>query len=157
MARKTRPMKSMRGELFRSIDQQITENKMLRDEIRREIAKCFKMLKRNGSGELHGIDYSMDKVMSGSKNMDFFTAIQKIDGLQANLNRVLEEINELRKKRKRLVNMYKKDDDIEARVFYFREILKYSQEMTAIQVGYSVRQIQRIEKKIREDAWKEVQ
>ena len=106
MARKTRPMKSMRGELFRSIDQQITENKMLRDEIRREIAKCFKMLKRNGSGELHGIEYSMDKVMSGSKNMDFFTAIQKIDGLQANLNRVLEEINELRKKRKRLGKRY---------------------------------------------------
>ena len=47
--------------------------------------------------------------------------------------------------------MYKKEDDIEARVFYYREILKYSQEMTAIQVGYSVRQIQRIEKKIKEE------
>lgn len=151
MERKSRPMKSMRGDLFRSIDQRIMENEMLRDEIRRELAQCFKMLKSNGLAELHAIDYSKDKVMSSSKNIDFCTAIQKIDGLQTNLNRVLDEIKELRKKRKRLVNMYKKNDDIEARVFYYREILKYSQEMTAIQVGYSVRQIQRIEKKIREE------
>lgn len=151
MERKSRPLKSMRGDLFRSIDQRIMENEMLRDEIRRELAQCFKMLKRNGLGELHAIDYSKDKVMSSSKNIDFCTAIQKIDGLQINLNRVLDEIRELRKKRKRLVNMYKKDNDIEARVFYYREILKYSQEMTAIQVGYSVRQIQRIEKKIKEE------
>ena len=64
---------------------------------------------------------------------------------------VLDEIEDLREKRKRLINIYKNDEDVEAQVFYCREILKYSQELTAMQIGYSVRQVQRIEKRIREE------
>ena len=67
------------------------------------------------------------------------------------MNRVLDEIEDLREKRKRLINIYKNDEDVEAQVFYCREILKYSQELTAMQIGYSVRQVQRIEKRIREE------
>lgn len=151
MSRKARPMKSMRGDIFRTIDQRISENEMMRDEIQRELEKYVKMLQKNGFGELSGIDYSRDKVLSSSKNMDFYTTIQRIEGLQVNLARVLEEIKGLKKKKKRLVDMYKKKNDVEARVFYYREILKYSQEMTASMIGYSVRQIQRIEKKIKKE------
>lgn len=148
--RKARAMETSKGAYFRMIDLKIKDAEITRDEIRRELRQYINKLKSNGSGELRGIDYSKDKVLSSSKNVDFCTAVQKIDGLQLNLNRVLDEIEDLREKRKRLINIYKNDEDIEAQVFYCREILKYSQELTATQIGYSVRQVQRIEKRIRE-------
>ena len=151
MTRKARPLETAKGAYFRAIDLRITEAEITRDEIRRELRQYINNLKSNGSGDLRGLDYSKDKVLSSSKNVDFCTAIQKIDGLQHNLNRVLDEIDELKDKRKRLLSIYEKDETIEAQVFYCREILKYSQELTATQIGYSVRQVQRIEKRIREE------
>ena len=100
MTRKARPLETAKGAYFRAIDLRITEAEITRDEIRRELRQYINNLKSNGSGDLRGLDYSKDKVLSSSKNVDFCTAIQKIDGLQLNLNRVLDEIDELKDKRK---------------------------------------------------------
>lgn len=152
MARKSRPLKSQKGDLFREIDQRIMEHELMKDEISQEIRRYMMMLQRNDGGNIRGIDYSKDKVVGGSMRVDFQTAIQKIDGLQANLNNVIDMISELKEKREKLVEIYRRDQtSIEAKVFYYREILQYSQEMTAVRIGYSVRQIQRIEKKIKEE------
>lgn len=149
MNRKSRPLKSTRGDLLRSIDQRISEYEFMKEDIRKEIQRYMKMCMKNDGG-ISGIDYSIEKVVSGSSRVDFQTAIQRIAGLQTNLNRVLDEIKVLRKKKKKLIEIYKRDQTLEAKVFFYREILEYSQEMTAAAVGYSVRQIQRIEKKLKE-------
>lgn len=152
LKRKSRPLKSPKGDLFREIDQRIMEYELMKEEISQEIRRYMMMLQKNDGGDIRGIDYSKDKVTGGSMRVDFHTAIQKIDGLQANLNNVIDIISELKKKRKKLVEIYQRDSTtIEAKVFYYREILQYSQEMTAVKIGYSVRQIQRIEKKIKEE------
>lgn len=148
MNRKSRPLKSDRGDLLRSIDQRISEYEFMKEDISKEIQRYIKMCMSNDAG-ISGIDYSRDKVISGSARVDFQTAIQRIDGLQANLNRISDEIRVLKRKRNKLIEIYQRDQTVEAKVFYYREVLEYSQEMTAAVVGYSVRQIQRIEKKLR--------
>ncbi len=152
MKRQSRPLRSSKGDFFRAIDLRIMEYELMREEISKEIRRYIMSLQKNHDGELRSIDYTVDKVVSGSKYLDFLTAIHKIEGLQTNLNQVLKKISELKRKKKKLIEIYKQDETIEAKVFYYREILQYSQEMTAMQVGYSVRQIQRIEKKLKEIA-----
>lgn len=149
MNRKSRPLKSDRGDLLRSIDQRIYENELIKEDISEEIQRYIKMCLKNDA-KLSGIDYSRDKILGGSVRVDFQTAIQRIDSLKANLNKVLEENRMLKRKKKKLIEIYQRDQTVEAKVFFYREILEYSQEMTAAVVGYSVRQIQRIEKKLRE-------
>lgn len=151
MNRKSRPLKSDRGDLLRSIDQRISEYEFMKEDIREEIQRYMNMCLRNDA-EMSGIDYSKDKVINGSARVDFQTAIQRIDNLQSNLNKVLDEIRVLKRKKRRLIKIYQRDQTVEAKVFFYREVLEYSQEMTAAVVGYSVRQIQRIEKKLRKQA-----
>ncbi len=65
--RKARAMETSKGAYFRMIDLKINDAEITRDEIRRELRQYINKLKTNGSGELRGIDYSKDKVLSSSK------------------------------------------------------------------------------------------
>lgn len=150
--RQTKPLNTKSGELMRTISQLLQEKELMRDEISEQIQRYFHMCMQNGfniSG-ISGIDYTKDRVLGSSYKMEFYDIISKIDALQSNLNKILAEIEELKEKRNRLLSLYKNDERLEARVFYYREIMRYSQERTAAKIGYSVRQVQRIEKKIRE-------
>lgn len=150
--RQIKPLNTKFGELMRTISQLLQEKELMRDEISEQIQRYFNMCKQNGfsiSG-ISGIDYTKDKVLGSSYKMEFCDIISKIDALQSNLNKVLTEIEELKEKRKRILILYKNDESLEAKVFYYREIMRYSQERTAAKIEYSVRQVQRIEKKIRE-------
>lgn len=149
MGRKSRPLKTGQGEFIKSIEQRIREKEYIKKEIKKEIEKYLSVCCEN-NGTLKGINYSYDRVKGGAGQQDFVTIVNKIDGLRANLNKINEELTELKEKKKKLEKMYGKANDIETRIFYFREILEYSQKMTAVKVGYSIRQVQRIEKKIKE-------
>lgn len=142
-------LNTAKGELIRSIDQLVEEQELIKEEINNEIKRYMKMCTSN-NGSLSGIDYSKDKIKGGTYLIDFHTALQRIDALQLNLNNVLNQIDELKKKRKKIISIYKNDQSMEAKVFFYREVMGYSQAMTAIKLGYSTRQIQRIEKKMRE-------
>lgn len=147
--RQIKPLNTKFGELMRTISQLLQEKELMRDEISKQIQRYFNMCKQNGYS-MSGIDYAKDKVLGSSFKMEFCDIISKIDALQSNLNKVLTEIEELKEKRRRILILYKNDESREAKVFYYREIMRYSQERTAAKIGYSVRQVQRIEKKIRE-------
>ncbi len=149
MGRKGRPLKTGYGEFIKSIEQRIQEKVYIKKEIEKEIQKYLNSCCHNNR-TIKGINYSTDKVKGGAGQQDFVSIVNKIDGLRANLNKINKELAELKGKRKKLQKIYKETNDIEAKVFYYREILEYSQTITAIKVGYSVRQVQRIEKKMKE-------
>lgn len=149
MSGKTKPLKTGQGELLKSINVQITDLIEVRNEIKEEISRYWKLCHQN-SNEMTGIDYSKDKVMGGTLRLCFSDAISRIDGLQKNLERIQDTITDLEEKRKKLVEIYKKDNSIFGKVFYYREVVELSQEKTAKKLGYSVRQIQRIEGKLKE-------
>jgi hypothetical protein len=144
----SRKLRTKEGEIFRELDRKIVEQELIRDEIKREM----KLYLRHSSGApagMSGIDYEGVRVQGGSWQISIDEALQKIDALQKNLNIVLEELTRLKRTKIRLERIFKKSSDVEKRILYYREIKGYSQESTARKLDYSVRQIQRIEAKMR--------
>lgn len=148
MQRKTRPPQTVLGELIKSIDDQIADLTEMCNEIEEEIRRYWEICQQDNHG-ITGIDYSKDKISGGSLCLCFSDAISRINGLQNNLERIQDNIKELRAKQKKLMTIYKKDDSVMGKVFFCREINKLSQEKTAEKLGYSVRHIQRIERSLK--------
>lgn len=141
-------------EYVMQIEQEIEELSLQIEQIRKEIEKYLKMGNVFGiPSSMTGIDYARDKVQS-SGMMAFGDVIRKI-GEQENILRPhLEKLKTLRKIQFMFLNL-PNQDTIEAEVCYLRFVKKYTQRKTAEQLGYSERQIQRIEKKLRERAMRE--
>lgn len=145
----SRPPQTSKGALLRSIDRKILELSVLQDEIERELDRVMKGLTPQ---TMTGTDYSAEKVVSGSKRVDFIATVRAMDGLRTNLDKTHGELLALKRKKEKIVKIYANNAnnaDVEAQIFYYREILGYTQHMTATKVGYSERQIQRIEKKMK--------
>lgn len=148
MSEKIKPLKTGQGELIKSIDDQITNLVEMRDEIKGEIGRYWRLCQQD-IGAITGIDYSKDKISSGSLCLGFGDVVSRINGLQKNLEKIQDNIKELRAKRKKLIMIYEKDTTTTGKVFFFREVSGLSQEKTAEKLGYSVRQIQRIERNLK--------
>ena len=148
MSGKTKPLKTGQGELIKSIDSQIAEQQTMCNEIRKEIQRYWESCNQ-GTDSMTETDYTKDKVVGGPFRLCFGDAVSRINGLQNNLDKIQDTITDLRTKRMALIKIYKKDTSIMGKVFYYREVAELSQEKTAEKLGYSVRQIQRIEKNLR--------
>lgn len=148
MSGKIKPLKTGQGELIKSIDDQITDLVKMCDEIKGEIARYWRICEQE-TGGITGIDYSKDKISGGSLRLCFGDVISRINGLQKNLEKIQNNIKELRAKRKKLIMIYEKDTTTTGKVFFYREVSGLSQEKTAEKLGYSVRQIQRIERNLK--------
>lgn len=143
-------MKTIKGFYFRHIDDEIEEKNMLISEITRERERLWKSCQELQGGNLAGVDYSAVRVQGSGYHPGLIDVLAKIDGLDANLRKVIQERQELEEKRKKLLALYEAGDSVESQIFYLREVRGYTQERTAKTVGYSVRQVQRIEKKLKE-------
>ena len=101
---------------------------------------------------LKGIDYSKEKVSCSNITLSFGEAMMMYDGLTENINRLEQERNKIDKEIKSFRKKYKpgKKSSDENDVFYYREIIGLSQTVTSKRMGCSVRNVQRIEKKIKE-------
>ncbi len=147
--KRARPIRTVHGGYLRLIDQRIKELGFLIEDIRREKARYLRACQAvHGPGGMKGVDYSQTRVSGGGLRLEFADAMLRIDGCTANMNKLIEERDGLKKQRKNLVELYRKDKSLEAQVFYLREVLGYTQEQAAAKIGYSVRQLQRIEKRM---------
>lgn len=150
MSGKIKPLKTGQGELIKSIDDQITSLVEMRDEIEGEMGRYWRLCQQDKDiGEITGIDYSKVKISNGSLRLGFGDVVSRINGLQKNLEKIQDNIKELRTKRKKLIMIYEKDTTTTGKVFFCREVSGLSQEKTAEKLGYSVRQIQRIERNLK--------
>ena len=143
-------MKTIKGFYFRYIDDEIEEKNMLISEITRDRERLWKSCQELQGGNLAGVDYSAVRVQGSGYHPGLIDVLAKIDGLDANLRKVIQERQELEEKREKLLALYEAGDSVESQIFYLREVRGYTQERTAKTVGYSVRQVQRIEKKLKE-------
>lgn len=148
MSGKIKPLKTGQGELIRSIDDQITNLVEMRNEIKGEIGRYWRSCHQDIEA-ISGIDYSKDKISSGSLRLAFGDVVSRINRLQKNLEKIQDNIKELKAKRKKLIMIYEKDTTTTGKVFFYREVSGLSQEKTAEKLGYSVRQIQRIERSLK--------
>lgn len=136
--------------IYIQISREIEELTEIIEQIRSEIKKYLKMGNVfSGPSGIRGIDYSSDKVhVSGM--MAFSDAIKKIEKSEYILQTYLTKLIALKKLKAMFDRLYKNNcDTLPAKVFYFRFVKKYTQKQTASELGYSERQIQRIERKIK--------
>lgn len=89
------------------------------------------------------------KVMGGGLRLSFADAVQRMGECDIAINKLLKEREELCKKREKLICFCKNKQGKEAQIFFYRNVHGYTQEMTARVMGYSLRQIQRIEREMK--------
>lgn len=148
--RKARPLRTEKGEYLRQVGARLADLEATIYDVKREVDRYIADLTNGGESDLKSVDYSKDRVMCSGFSLGFVETISKIDACKINLQKLREEKEELEKKKKRLVDLYASASGSDAQVFYLREVMGYTQEMTAEMLGYSTRQIQRIEKRLQE-------
>ncbi len=103
-----------------------------------------------GPDGLHGCNYSAERVKTSGQTLSFADAIRKISDIQKVMEKHLEYLRLLQKAKEKMEKLIKGGQNQESQVFYFRFVERLTQKETAKMMGYSERQIQRIEKKIKE-------
>jgi DNA-binding XRE family transcriptional regulator len=148
MRRKARVPQTVKGQFYELIEQKIILCEAAVNEFREAIIKYYKMGGLYGPSLVGGIDYSREP--SNLVKIGFAEALIHIQKNQDQLDLYLEELGRLQKLQKEMKENYSLLDETESKVFYFRVIQKNTQEETAELVGISTRQVQRIEKNLKE-------
>lgn len=135
--------------IYTQLVKEIEELTVAIENLRTEIENYLKMGNVfNGPSGIKGIDYTQDRV-STSGTMSFSDVLRRIYEKERILQPQIRRLETLKTIKIKFEELYQSDKDLlEAKVFYFRVIKKYTQKKTALELGYSERQIQRIEKKI---------
>lgn len=145
-------------ELYDQLVKEIEELTYTIQEIREEIEKY--LIAGNvfrGPSGMHGIDYSTEKVQGVGYTLALSDTIRKISEKEKMLQPALERLSILKSLKEKIDELHKNNcDTVPEKVFYLRCVKGYTQKMTAIELGYSERQIQRIEKKLKENYKKKV-
>lgn len=139
------------NQIYFQIVKEIEELSHTIEQIRMEIETYLKMGNVfGGPSGMKGVDYSTEKVR-GSSKMSFSDAMRKIGERENVLQPYLEKLAALKKLKETFDELHESNrDTIDAKVFYLRFVKNYTQRETACELGYSERQIQRIEKRLRD-------
>lgn len=136
------------GKLIRDIDFQILVYKEKIKNHQESIKKAKKMSGMNGPLGIRTIDYS-GMPRAGFSHMDFHDALTFIAKTEEAIEKERESIRELRRRRRNLISAAEHLEDVEQFIFVYRVIYKMPQDAAADAIGISTRQLQRIEKKMR--------
>lgn len=143
-------LKKLKGEYLRNIDIKLERMNDVIEDIEKEKKRLVASCTEFPGTKMTGIDYSAVRVKGSGYHPGLIDIVSQIDGLQKNLQKLFEERSQLLHKKEKIVDLIKAGEDVGSKIYYYRAVLGWTQERTAKKVGYSVRQIQRIEKKIAE-------
>lgn len=146
--RKTRNPCTEKGQYIQHLDIRIRMIDAMLSDAEKERKSLEKMLYKPVQSEMPGIDYEKEKISTSKNLYAFIDAVSRIDAINANIYKMQKELVELTAQKNRVLNYLQENKEPMAQVFYLREVVGLTQEQTAVKMGYSTRQIQRIEKKI---------
>lgn len=138
------------GKVFTEIDFQIMIRKDRIRVLNQSIAKAYKMAGIDGPKGLGGLDYSGVTSSTPAAHIGLEDAIRMSERDKINLIILESELAKLRARKRNLIRILKSLDGIEEQIFYHRVIMKETQDVAAEKVGFSKRQLQRIEKQMKE-------
>ena len=144
-----KPSNTNERNFFKDIDLQIMLCSEQIKNHRRSIEKTKKACGWYGPSGVGGIDYS--KECFPTNHISFAEALEMIDRDQKKIAELEEERRELRRSKKRVEKIYSKLTGYEEQVYYNRIILKMTQAASAEKMSLSVRQLQRIESKMKDE------
>lgn len=140
------------GKLLKEIDFQIM---MCREKIRnheKSIAKVKKMSGLNGPSGVGAINYSGMPGGGSMHGMAVPDALVAIANDEAHIESEKEHIRALQKRRRNLIRAAQFLDGLEQQVFIHRVLFAMTQESAAETIGVSTRQLQRIERQMKENS-----
>ncbi len=139
-----------KGKLLKEIDFQILMSKEKIRNHEKSIAKIKRMAGMNGPSGIGSIDFSgMPK--AGFSHMDFPNAIALIAKDEEYIEQEKAAIKTLRKRKRNLLKAVDILDGIEKNIFIYRVLYGMTQDVAAEAIGISTRQLQRIEKQMKEN------
>jgi len=144
-----KPSNTNERNFFKDIDLQIMLCSEQIKNHRRSIKKTKKACGWYGPSGVGGIDYSKERFPTN--HISFAEALEMIDRDQKKIAELEEERRELRRSKKRVEKIYSKLTGYEEQVYYHRIILKMTQAASAEKMSLSVRQLQRIESKMKDE------
>lgn len=140
---KVKPSIERERNIFTEIDLQIMLcNEKIKNH-RQSIQKAKKMCGWYGPNEVGGLDYT--KESSPGVHISFLEGLEMMNIDEERIQTLCEERKNLRRSKKRIEKIYEILTGYENQVFYYRVILKLTQQKTADKMSLSVRQVQRIE------------
>lgn len=140
------------GKLLRDIDFQIL---MSREKIRnheKSIVKIKKMASLNGPSGVSAMNYSGQPGGGSMHGMALPDALEAIANDMAHIQREKESIKALQRRRRNLIRAAQYLDGIEQQIFIYRVLYAMTQETAAEKIGVSTRQLQRVEKDMKESS-----
>lgn len=140
------------GKLLKEIDFQIM---MSREKIRnheKSIAKIKKMAGMNGPSGVSSINYSGMPGGGSMHGMAFPDALGAIANDETHIRQEKEHISTLQKRRRNLIKAAKYLDGIEQQIFVYRVLYAMTQDVAAEKIGVSTRQLQRVEKDMKNNS-----
>lgn len=138
------------GKLIKEIDFQILMRKEKIKNHEKSIAKIKRMAGMNGPSGIGSVDLSgMPK--AGFSHMDFPDAIALIAKDEEYIEQEKAAIKALRKRKRNLIKAVEILDGTEQNIFIYRVLYGMTQDAAAEAIGVSSRQLQRIEKQMKEN------
>lgn len=138
------------GKLLKEIDFQIL---MCKEKIRnheKSIAKIRKMAGMNGPSGVSGIDYSRQPG-GGTYVMPLPDALEAIAKDMQYIEQEKAAIKSLRKRKRNLIQAAEILEGLEQKIFMFRVIFSMTQDAAADEIGVSTRQLQRVERQMKQN------
>ena len=139
------------GKLLKEIDFQIL---MCKEKIRnheKSIAKIRKMAGMNGPSGISGIDYSRQPGGGGAYGMPLPDALEAIAKDMQYIEQEKTAIKSLRKRKRNLIKAAEILEGLEQKIFVFRVIFSMTQDAAADEIGVSTRQLQRVERQMKQN------
>ncbi len=139
------------GKVFKEINFQIMIRKEKIKTCEQSIKKYYKLAGINGpkGTDGMGIDYSRVSTSTHATHIGLDDAIRISEQDKRQIYILKREIDVLRRRKNNLMRILKSLDGVEEKIFYRRIIMKETQELAAEEIGLSTRQLQRIEKQMK--------
>ena len=140
------------GKLIKEIDFQIL---MCREKIRnheKSIAKVKRMAGMNGPSGVGAVNYSGQPGGGSMHGMQFPDALAAISKDTQHIEQEKATIKSLQKRKRNLLRAAQILEGLEQKIFVYRVIFSMTQDAAAEEIGVSTRQLQRVERQMKESS-----
>ena len=139
-----------RSNVIRDLDNQIMILKIEIKNLDRSINKAFNLAEIWGPKNHLTVDYTRVAPLNRQPHIGLDDAIRLSTGDSKQINRLEAEIRRIRDRKKQIKKLYDSFEGIEQQIFFHRVLMNETQEEAAEYISMSTRQLQRIEKRMKE-------
>ncbi len=139
-----------RSNVIRDLDNQIMVLKLEIQNLDKSVNKAFNLAEIWGPKNHLTVDYTKVVPLNKQPHIGLDDAIRLSTGDTNRIHRIEAEISQIKDRKKQIKKVYDLFDGVEQQIFFHRVLMNETQEEAAEYISISTRQLQRIEKKMKE-------